>query len=67
MAEFSFYFTEGSFLQLNRQKHLKSVAESLTSNKEKEPNEFIKNGEGRGIMELSSQYFLTLFHMGSFG
>ena len=35
MAEFSFGFTEGSFLQLNGQKHLKSVAEDLISNKQK--------------------------------
>ena len=31
MAEFSFGFTEGSFLQLNGQKHLMSVAEDLIS------------------------------------
>ena len=41
MAEFSFGFPEGSFLQLNGQKHLRSVAENLTSNKQKELNEFI--------------------------
>ena len=35
MAEFSFGFTEGSVLQLNCQKHLKSVAEDLISNKQK--------------------------------
>ena len=46
MAEFSFGFTEGSFLQLNGQKHLRSVAEDLISNKQKELKEFTKNGEG---------------------
>ena len=35
MAEFSFGFTVGSFLQLNGQKHLKSVEEDLVSNKQK--------------------------------
>ena len=35
MAEFSFGFTEGSLLQLNGQKHLRSVAEDLISNKPK--------------------------------
>ena len=38
MAEFSFGFTEGSFSQVNGQKHLRSVAEVLKSNKQKEPN-----------------------------
>ena len=35
MAEFSFGFTEGSLLQLNGQKHLRSVAEDLINNKQK--------------------------------
>ena len=35
MAEFSFGFTEGSFLQLDGQKHLSSVAEDLISNNQK--------------------------------
>ena len=35
MVEFSFGFTEGSFLQLNGQKHLRSVAEDLISDKQK--------------------------------
>ena len=35
MAESSFGFTEGSFLQLNGQKHLRSVAEDLIGNKQK--------------------------------
>ena len=57
MAESSFGFTEGSFLQLNGQKHLRSVAEDLISNEQKELNEFIKSGEGMDIIKLSSQYF----------
>ena len=34
MADFSFGFTEGSFLLLNGQKHLRSVAEDMISNKQ---------------------------------
>ena len=59
MAEVSFGFTEGSFLPLNGQKHLRTVAENLISNKEKERNKFIKNGKGTDIMKFSSQYFST--------
>ena len=33
MADFSFGFTEGSFLLFNCQKQLRSVAEDLLSNK----------------------------------
>ena len=51
-------FADGSFLLLNGQKHLRSVAEELKSNK-KEPNEFIKNCKGTDIIKLSSQYFST--------
>ena len=35
MAEFSFSFSEDSFLQSNDQKHWRSVAEDLISNKQK--------------------------------
>ena len=35
MAKLSFGHTEGSFLQLNGQKHLRSAAEDLISNKQK--------------------------------
>ena len=54
MAEFSFGFTDGSFWLLNDPKHLRSAAEDLISNKQKELNEFIKNGEGTDIIKLSS-------------
>ena len=59
MAEFSFGFTEGSFLQLNGQKHLRSVVEDLISNKQNRINEFFKNGEGTDNIKVSNQYFLT--------
>ena len=50
MTEFSFGFTEDSFLQSNGQKHLKSVAEDVLSNTQKnELKEFIKNSEGTDI------------------
>ena len=35
MADFSFGFTDGSFLLLNGQKYLRSVAEDLISSKQK--------------------------------
>ena len=35
MAEFRFGLTEGSFLQLKSQKHLRSVAEDLISKNQK--------------------------------
>ena len=56
MAGFSFGFAEDSFLLLNGQRHLMSVPEDLISKSKKE---FIKNGEGKDIIKLSSQYFST--------
>ena len=60
-------FTEGSFLLLNGQKHFRSVAEDLISNKQKEVNEFIKNGKGTDIIKLSSQYFSRGYHFADDG
>ena len=57
MAEFSFGFTDGSFLQLNSQKHLRSVAEDLISNEQKRTKRSCQNGEGKDITKLSRQYF----------
>ena len=57
MAEFSFGFAEGSFLQLNGQKHLRSVAEDLISNSQKRAERFIGNDEDTDIIKLSSPYF----------
>ena len=45
MADFSFGFTEGSFLPLNGQKHLRSVAEDLICNKQKRTERIYQNGE----------------------
>ena len=47
MAGFSFGFIEGSFLQLNSQKNLRSVAENLISNKQKRTKRICKNGESK--------------------
>ena len=59
MAEFSFGFTEGSFLQLNGQKHLRPVVENLVSNRQKRTfSEFIKNDEGKNI--INSQANISL-------
>ena len=60
MAEFSFGFTVGSFLQLNGEKHSRSVAEDLISDKQKITKQ---NGEGTDIIKLSaniSQQVITL-------
>ena len=59
MGDLSFGFTEGSFMLLNGQKHLRSVAEDLIVIRKKELNGFIKNGEGTDILKLSGQYFST--------
>ena len=56
MTDFSFGFTEGSFLLLNGQKHLRSVAENLISNKQKRTKRIYRKREGTDI-KLSSQYF----------
>ena len=52
MAEFSFGLTEGSFLQLKGQKHLRSVAEYLTSNKQKRTKQIYQ--------KLKHGYYKTL-------
>ena len=58
MADFTFGFTESSFLLLNGQKHLRSVAEDLISNKQK--------GTERMCQKLSTQYFSTGHNFVSF-
>ena len=62
MADFSSGLTEGSFLLLNGQKHMRSVAEDFISNNQKELNKFIKKGEGTDIIKhskanISQHYF----------
>ena len=60
MANFSFGFIEGSFLLLNGQKHLRSVAEDLISNEQKELNEFLKNSGGHGHYKTLKPIFLDM-------
>ena len=59
MAGFSFGFTEGSFLLLNGQKHLRSVAEDLISNKQKRIKRIYQKRGSTDIIKLSNQYFST--------
>ena len=59
MADFSFGFAEGSFLMLNGQKHLRSVAEDLVSNKQKRTKQIYQKREGTDIIKLSCQYVST--------
>ena len=59
MADFSFGFTEGSFLLLNGQKHLRSVAEDLISNKQNRTEQIYqklrRHGENKcHVMKTSS-------------
>ena len=52
MADFSFGFTE--------------VSDRILNNKQKELNEFIKNGKGADIIKLSSQYFSQAITLSDF-
>ena len=68
MVDFSFGFTEGSFFLLNGQKHLRSVAEDLLSNKQQRTNQFIQNSECTDIIKPQaniSQQVITVsdFHL----
>ena len=59
MAEFSFGFTEGSYLQLNGQKHLKSVAEDLIINKQKRTERIYQNRRRHGHYKTVKPIFST--------
>ena len=64
MAECSFGFTEGSFSQLNGQKHLRSVAEDLISNKQKRTKRIYQQRRRQGHYNSQaniSQQIITLF------
>ena len=52
MADFSFGFTDGSFLLFNGQKHLRSVAEDLISNKKKKRTERIYQKRRRTLQNI---------------
>ena len=59
MADFSFGFTEGSFLLLNGQKHLRSVAEDLTSNKQKRTKRIYQKRQRHGHYKTLNPIFLN--------
>ena len=59
MANFSFGFTEGSFLLLKGQKRLMSVAEDLTSNKQKRTERICQKRRRHGHYETLKSIFLN--------
>ena len=59
MAESSFGITEGSFLQLDGQKHLRSVAEDLISNKQKTSKWIYKKWRKQGQYKILKSIFLN--------
>ena len=66
MTDFSFGFTDDSFVLLKGQKHLRSVEEDLISSKQKELKEVIKKGKATDIIKLSSQYFSAVHNFSDF-
>ena len=59
MADFSFGFAEGSFLLLNGQKHLRSVAEDLISNKQKRTERIYRKRRRHGHYKTLKPIFLN--------
>ena len=59
MAEFSFGFTEGSFLQLNGQKHLRSLAEDFISKKQKRTKQIYQKRRRHGHYKTLKPVFLN--------
>ena len=59
MAEFSFGLTEGNFLKLNGQKHLRSVAEDLISNKQKRTEPIYQKQRRHGHYKNLKSIFLN--------
>ena len=59
MADFSFGFTEDSLLMLNCQKHLMSVAEDLTSNKQKRTKRIYQKRRRHGHFKTLTPIFLN--------
>ena len=64
MAEFSFGFDDGSFLQLNGQKYLRSVAEDFVSNNQERTKRIYQKRRRHGNLFYSqaniSQQVITL-------
>ena len=63
MAEFSFGFTEGSFLRLSSQKHVRSVVEDLISNKQKRTNRIYQKRRRYGHYKTHKPIFLSTRRM----
>ena len=59
MADFSFGFTEDSFFLLSGQKHWRSVAEDLISNKQKRTETMYQKRPRHGHYKSLKQYFST--------
>ena len=59
MADFSFGFTEDSFLLLNDQKYLRLVAEDLTSDKQKRTNRIYQKRQKHGHYKTLKPIFLN--------
>ena len=59
MADFSFGFTECSFLLLNGQKHSRSVAEDLISNKQKRTERIYQKRRRNGHYKTLKSIFLN--------
>ena len=58
MADFNFGFTDGSFLLLNGQKRLKSVAEDLISNMQKRTKRIYQERRRYGHYKTLKPIFL---------
>ena len=59
MADFSFGFTEGSFLLSKGQKHLRSAAEDLISNKQKRTKLIYQKRRRHGHYKTLKPLFLN--------
>ena len=59
IAGFSFGFTEGSSLMLNGQKHLRSIAEDLISNKQKRTKRIYQERRRYGHYKTLKPIFLN--------
>ena len=59
MADFSFGSTEGSLMQLNDQKHFRSVPEDLISNKQKRTKRIYQKRRRQGHYKTLKPIFLN--------
>ena len=59
MADFNFGFTDGSFLLLNGQKNLRSVAEDLISNEQKRTERIYQEWQRYGHYKALKPIFLN--------